>query len=135
MRHLQLTLGVLFAMTLVGGCRKAPEQKSTITLPPAGANNRFYIDFQEGFFGNDEIVVEIDGHEVYRGYPETDQRIGLAEHFVTASASTQPVLAVTIPGKKIHWSKQIDLSQGAVGISLTNSGLHVQQSVGGFGYE
>jgi hypothetical protein len=122
------------ALALIQGCDRPPE--SGIPAIQA-AGHALSIDLQDGFKHGHETIITIDGREVYRGTPKTDERLGLAETVSVISASTRPVVVLTVSAEGIRWSQRIDLSAGhCLGVSLSPGGqVRIVQQTNGFGYD
>ena len=127
-------IGTFFALALMVGCSREQGPQSAMVTPP-GATNGFGIHLQEGFSQDHDVIVTIDGREVYRGKPKTKPLMGFAAAVPAASTSSHPVVTLTIEG--IRWSQEIDLSAGkALGIFLTtNNQVRVRQQTASFGYD
>lgn len=105
-------------------------------MPPPAKTNNFVVHLQEGFYPSNEVVIAIDGREIYKGTPKTSPILGLAKMIPATSTSSVPVLTFTIPSRKIRWSKQIDLASGsAVGISVAPNGAVTVRQAKEFGYD
>ena len=132
----QSIIGILLALALMVGCSREQGPQSAMVTPP-GATNGFGIHLQEGFSQGQEVIVTIDGREVYRGTPKTKPLLGFAAAVPAASTSSHPIVTLTIPTEGIRWSLEIDLRAGkALGLSLTtNNQVRVRQQTASFGYD
>jgi hypothetical protein len=128
-------LGALVALALIVGCDRG-QQPQPVT-PTRAAGNALNIHLQDGFRRGSEVIITIDGREVYRGRPKTVETVGLAAKVPATAATTRPVVALTVPAEGISWSQEIDLSAGhALGISLTaNQQVRLLQGKAAHAYE
>jgi hypothetical protein len=122
-------IALVIALHALQGCRQDQARHSAIPTP-SGATNSFVIHLQEGFYRGREVVMTVDGREVFRGTPKTKAVLGFAEGIAVTATSGHPVVAFSIPSRGIHWTQRVDLSAGAaLGIVLTKSGaVEVRQA-------
>jgi hypothetical protein len=137
MRFSRPILILVLVLTISVGCSPKRDQFSIIQAPsPPGATNALMIHLQEGFDGGREIIIAVDGRQVYKGTPKTDPRLGLAGRVSAAAISDHPIVTLEIPTGGVGWSQKIDLKAGAaLGVSVSTNG-HVQYwQRDGFGYD
>lgn len=129
-------LGALLALALALGCDGEQRPQSVVPAAPA-TGNKLLIHLQEGFTRGSEIAITIDGREVYRGTPKTNELTGFAAQVQATPASTRPVVGLSVPAEGIGWSQKIDLSAGQfLGISLDpRQQVCTRQVTTGFGYD
>ncbi len=127
---------IVLAIVACAGCgrlKSRPPPPVPPTAPPFGAVS-FNIHLQGGFSGS-TVIVSVDGREVYKGQPSTNPLLGLAKPIPTSAVSTRPVLNVSIPGKAINWTQEVDISKGVgIGISVVNGKINMRQARA-FGYD
>jgi hypothetical protein len=100
------------------------------------SNFPFFIHLQEGFSGERQAVITVDGREVYRGKPKTFDQLGLAQVVPVTNSSARPVLIFRIPDRNLTWSNKVDLASGtALGISMTTNGAVQFLQSTNFGYD
>lgn len=130
-RWLRSLVSLLLMLTTLIGCdRPTP----SVPQPPKAPTSAFSIHLQEGFTGS-EVIVGVDGAEVYRGKPSTNPVRGLAKVIPATEQSNIPVLKIEIPDQKISWTTTVDLNKGAtVGISVSNGCITMRQA-NAFGYD
>lgn len=77
------------------------------------------IDLQEGFSG-DEVVIKLDGDELYRAHPTTRMQTGFADRVETEAAA--PVeLEIELPEQDVRQTIQVDPAESPfVGISIAD---------------
>ena len=101
----------------------APAQAPQAPTPAVGVTNRFVIHLQEGFCGKRQVVITVDGLEVYKARPKTSEVTGLAKMVSVTNASAHPVVRFSIPSSSLIWSNRMDLASGsALGFKLTTNG-------------
>jgi hypothetical protein len=135
MRLRTISLGILLGTAVVVGWSQesAPHPPSLI---PSGATNELVVHLQDGFYGNREVVVKVDGREVYRGLPETSPVLGLAKLIPVKTTSLHPIVIFAMPGEHITWSNQVNLSAGtALGIIIQTNGVVKVRQAKEFGYD
>jgi hypothetical protein len=77
------------------------------------------IDLQEGFSG-DEVVIKLDGDEVYRARPTTRMQTGFADR-VEAEAGTCVELEIELPEHDARRTLHVDPAESPfVGISIAD---------------
>ena len=95
------------------------------------------IDLQDGFVG-DDVVVRIDGGEVYRKTGvRTDLRLGLADSFrAPVPSDPGPVeVEVAIPARKLVRTLEIRAHDHPhIGVSISDGCLELRPSAVSFGY-
>ncbi len=93
------------------------------------------VDFQEGF-SDDEVVVTVDGVEVYRQENlQTDYSIGLADSVKIDVASLPCELKIVLPQKGLSTKIILNLSfPVAIGVSLQDDQMVYHLSDIGFLY-
>ncbi|HEV2695593.1 MAG TPA: hypothetical protein VG347_22060 [Verrucomicrobiae bacterium] len=100
------------------------------------ATNHFSIHLQDGFVQNREVVIQVDGHEIYKGVPQTSPVLGLAKEIPVLAATEHPTVSFTISSTQIGWTNQIDLKAGSVvGFSLATNGAVIVQQAKSFSYD
>jgi len=123
MRFYLSILGISLWMAVAVGRGQEPALQSP-PVHPSEKNGQFVIHLQGGFTQGHEAIIQVDGREVYRGVPKTSPALGLAKQIPVQANSSHPVVTLTMPETRIHWSKDIDLSAGrALGISVGTNGI------------
>lgn len=106
------------------------------TLIPTGATNSFSIHLQEGFYNRLEVIIQVDGQEVYKGVPSTSPVLGLAKQIPVLTTTEHPTVTFFIPSTRVGWTNRIDLRAGvALGISLETNGLPTVRQAKRFDYD
>jgi hypothetical protein len=135
MRFRIFTLMVLIA-SIATLAFAQPKQPTPSKNAKPVATNFFSIHLQIGFDGKSEVTVNVDGHEAYRGKPRTKETLGLAQMISVLSITNRPTVSLSIPSKRIKWSKQIDLRAGrALGLGVEASGKVRVLQAKRFGYD
>lgn len=134
MRHL-ITSSFIFIMTFaVSGF----SQQTTTNTPPvktASKENVLFVDLQDGYDGSHEVVICVDGHEVYRGKPKTNPVKGPAGKCYARASSSHPVVSLEVLASHIKWSRELDLAKGGnIGLSVITNDVIILQKNGGYGY-
>jgi hypothetical protein len=133
-----VTIGFCFLFALIAEAGFCQQQGTNSAIPkPPGATNNFAIHLQEGFYEGYEVIIKVDGREVYKGIPRTMPMLGIATAVSVNTASSHPMVNFTMPSKHIDWSRQIDLNAGPfLGISVEINGtVLLRQSAQEPGYD
>ena len=98
------------------------------TSPPPKGAHAMQIHLQEGFDGS-VVAVSLDGRQVWRGTPLTNQMLDLAAIIQTGSDRMDVTVGLHIPAHDLEVTQRIDLRLGpCVGLSLQDGKLVVLQA-------
>jgi hypothetical protein len=124
------TVSLLCVTLVVAAFAQIPQSPN----PADSTTRRFFIHLQEGFNGKQQVVVTVDGLEVYKATPKTSELTGLAALVSFTNAPAHPVVQFSIPSLNVNWSNRVDLASGvALGFALSaNSQVRVLQSTNFF---
>jgi hypothetical protein len=92
------------------------------------------IALQEGF-QDDEVIVRVDGREVFHGDVRTRKQIGLAKRLVTDAAGGRAMVTIELPARGLKAELSVDVARTPhVGCSLEDGELQLTSQADRFRY-
>jgi len=85
--------------------------------------NQLAIHLQSGFDGKRDVIITVNGREIYHGKPETNPLIERADAVAVTNLPPHPMVVFMMPDTGLIWSNRVDLTNGTfLAINITTNG-------------